>query len=87
MPSHTHEVMAVTADAQSPSPSGRLPAHAEEETYAAPQNLTALAAGSVGATGGNQAHENMQPFLVVNFCIALRAYPAAHGCIYGSQPG
>jgi len=25
----------------------------------------------VGAAGGGQAHENMQPFLTINFCIAL----------------
>ena len=32
----------------------------------------ALNAGSVTNTGGSQAHLNMQPFLTLNFCIALQ---------------
>ena len=31
----------------------------------------ALAAGSMSPIGGSQAHNNMQPFLTLNFCIAL----------------
>ncbi|HEY1630260.1 MAG TPA: tail fiber protein [Rhizomicrobium sp.] len=31
-----------------------------------------LAANSIGNTGGSQSHENRQPFLVLNFCIALQ---------------
>ena len=34
--------------------------------------LAALASGVVSNTGGGQAHENMQPYLVVDFCIALQ---------------
>jgi microcystin-dependent protein len=26
----------------------------------------------VTTVGGNQAHENMQPYLTINFCIALQ---------------
>jgi len=33
---------------------------------------TALNAQTIGATGGNQAHLNMQPFLTISFCIALQ---------------
>jgi microcystin-dependent protein len=29
-------------------------------------------AQSITPTGGNQAHNNQQPFLVLNFCIALQ---------------
>lgn len=35
-------------------------------------NLTALFPSSVGNVGGSQAHLNMQPFLTLNFCIALQ---------------
>jgi len=34
-------------------------------------NLTPMIAGSVGTVGGSQAHQNMQPFLTLSFCIAL----------------
>ena len=37
--------------------------------YTAPSNLVTLA--GAGTAGGGQAHENMQPFLTVNFAIAL----------------
>jgi microcystin-dependent protein len=31
-----------------------------------------MAPNAVGNVGGSQAHDNMQPFLVLNFCIALQ---------------
>lgn len=37
-----------------------------------PQALTALNPASVSNVGGSQAHQNMQPFLVLSFCIALQ---------------
>jgi microcystin-dependent protein len=40
--------------------------------YAGPSNLTALRAGTIANTGGSQAHLNMQPFLTLNFSIALQ---------------
>jgi microcystin-dependent protein len=33
---------------------------------------TTLNAATIGPTGGSQAHQNMQPFLILNFCIALQ---------------
>jgi microcystin-dependent protein len=40
--------------------------------YGPAQNLGALVAGTVTNVGGSQAHLNMQPFLTLNFCIALQ---------------
>jgi microcystin-dependent protein len=40
--------------------------------YAGATNLTSLAPGTVANVGGSQAHLNMQPFLVLNFSIALQ---------------
>jgi microcystin-dependent protein len=37
-----------------------------------PAANTALSASAIGSTGGSQPHENMSPFLVLNFCIALQ---------------
>ncbi len=40
-------------------------------------NLVDLASQSLSATGGGQAHSNMQPFLALNFIIALQGlYPS-----------
>ena len=37
----------------------------------------ALPPSTISATGGSQAHDNMQPYLVLNFCIALvGVYPS-----------
>src|SRR5262249_11582075 len=33
---------------------------------------TALNGATIGLTGGSQAHQNMQPFLTLTFCIALQ---------------
>ncbi|TLY46920.1 MAG: phage tail protein, partial [Gammaproteobacteria bacterium] len=44
----------------------------QANTYAAANNLTAMAASEIGGVGGSQAHINMQPFLVLNFSIALQ---------------
>ena len=40
--------------------------------YRTPDALTAMSPATVGNTGGSQAHLNMQPFLTLNFCIALQ---------------
>ncbi|GAB3032390.1 tail fiber protein [Oleiagrimonas citrea] len=38
---------------------------------------TSFNANSIGPDGGSQAHENRQPYLAVNFCIALQGlYPS-----------
>ncbi len=71
IPSHTHGVNATTGDADSGDPAGKLFAHAEEETYAAEGQAT-LSGQSVGTTGNNTPHNNMQPFLTLNFQIALQ---------------
>lgn len=40
--------------------------------YGAATNLTSLEPSTVAAVGGSQAHLNMQPFLVLSFCVALQ---------------
>jgi microcystin-dependent protein len=40
--------------------------------FGTPSNLQAMAPNSIGNVGGSQAHQNMQPFLTLTFCIALQ---------------
>ena len=73
MPPHTHNVVASSdASGLTDQPDGNLYAQAPGNVYGAFGAPVSLATQSVSNTGGGQAHENMQPFLAVNFCIALR---------------
>ncbi len=72
MPNHDHVFEASGADATGIVPTGQFLARATTATYTPPANLVDMNSGAVANTGGGQAHENMQPFLAVNFCIALQ---------------
>lgn len=72
LPQHAHTANATSAEATTDQPAGALLATASLNAYGAPSPSTALAAGAVASTGGSQAHLNMQPFLVLSFCIALQ---------------
>jgi microcystin-dependent protein len=73
-PTHTHQVNASSLPGDGVVPSNAtVLASPLNATYRKPPGaVTALAAGSLANAGGSQAHLNMQPFLVVNFCIALQ---------------
>lgn len=73
MPSHTHNFMVTSDPGNNPSPIGNILA-SSEMVYRSKENssLTTMATGEVANVGGGQAHENMQPYIAVNFCIALR---------------
>ena len=72
LPSHTHTVQVATAagDHAVPAPGDAL-GQGRSALYKAPEQLTNLSGAAVAAAGGGQPHDNMQPFLVFNFCIAL----------------
>ena len=74
LPTHTHVLKASSADANTPVPGNDLLARSRNEIYAplSPTNNTAMAPGAVSNAGDSQAHSNMQPFLTLNFCIALQ---------------
>jgi len=72
MPAHSHGFNALQADATQRAATGRLPAYAAEEAYSREGGPTPLHAEAVSVAGGGQAHSNMQPYLVVNFAIALQ---------------
>jgi microcystin-dependent protein len=70
MPMHTHIANANSGNATTPIPTGNL-LGAGNNMYAQPTNLVTLDPSSVTNVGGSQPHENRQPFLVLNYCIAL----------------
>ncbi|HEY0589204.1 MAG TPA: tail fiber protein [Pseudoduganella sp.] len=75
MPAHTHSLGISTAVSHQADPTGRVLGNVEAGAlnYYAPQDGTAtLAAHTVTSSGGSQPHENMQPYLTINFIIALQ---------------
>lgn len=71
MPQHQHVFQGTTNPADNAAPTNNLMATVAN-VYTAPGNLTTLVPSTVGNTGGSQAHENMQPYLTLSFCIALQ---------------
>jgi microcystin-dependent protein len=71
IPTHVHAFNASTSNATTPIPTGNL-LGAANNLYAGPTNLTSLLPATIGNTGGSQPHTNMQPYLTLNFCIALQ---------------
>jgi microcystin-dependent protein len=74
IPTHTHVANATTAagNATTPTTTSLLGTSTVQSLYATASNLQAMAPNAVANVGGSQAHLNMQPFLVLNFSIALQ---------------
>ncbi len=71
LPTHMHSVGASSAGASVSAPVGNLWADAGKNNYNNATN-TSMAPQAIGNTGGSQAHNNMSPYLVLVFCIALQ---------------
>jgi microcystin-dependent protein len=74
MTQHTHvfNPSSVAATTNTPTSSLGLAASAGSFLYGPPANLVTMNSLAVSFVGGNQAHENMQPYLTISFCIALQ---------------
>ncbi|MGA1839667.1 MAG: phage tail protein [bacterium] len=70
MPQHTHTLQATEEEVDRRTPKERFLAE-EEQVYGPAVNLGNMADGALTANGGSGPHNNMQPYLVVNFIIAL----------------
>ncbi len=74
LPQHDHVLLASAAPAASVSPAGNVLAKKAKygkDVFAPPANLMQMSPAALAAAGGSQPHENMQPYLVLNFVIAL----------------
>jgi microcystin-dependent protein len=71
LPSHTHTLLASADPATDTTPSQNVaPARAVGNIYDIGADTT-LSPQAVSAVGGSQPHENMQPFLVINYIISM----------------
>ncbi|HSO22895.1 MAG TPA: tail fiber protein [Chondromyces sp.] len=72
MPNHNHPLQGVAEPADRPAPGGAVLARAVGAApYGADTSQVPMADEALPPTGGSQAHNNLQPFLTVNFIIAL----------------
>jgi microcystin-dependent protein len=81
MPIHQHALQANTTAADLPAPaSNRSLARSAPFIYKAPAGAAApqpMALQAVSPAGGSLPHNNMMPYLTLNFCIALQGvFPA-----------
>lgn len=81
IPAHGHGLNANPdiADLQVPGPTRSLARSQNANAYTAPagQATAPMAGQALEATGGSQPHNNMQPYLALQFCIALQGvYPS-----------
>lgn len=74
MPAHQHnwQVSARTGNANDPGTDTYLAGGSSDQfLYGPPSNLVDMHPGALADNGGGQSHNNMQPFLTLNFVIAL----------------
>ena len=81
IPSHSHAMQAAGGLGNRLTPASNVLSRVTGATPYAPSNSAqaAMAAQSVQAVGGNQPHNNMMQYLVLNFVIALQGIFPARG--------
>ena len=73
IPMHSHTVVASSNNQNSINPSGNVFAATDSgNAYDPATGNKSLAAAALSSDGGSQPHENMSPYLVLNFIIALQ---------------
>jgi len=74
MPGHNHLAFGTAAQGDAAKPANIRSLATSSDTgdpiYGVAQGLVAMNSNVIAGTGGNQSHNNMQPGLVINFCIA-----------------
>ena len=74
IPAHTHQAQASSSAANQIDPTAHVLASAAPIAISVYGSgaTSDMGAGTVASTGGGQGHDNMQPYLALNFCIALQ---------------
>lgn len=77
LPPHTHSWEATTAGAANSSPVGNALATATATIYSNVNPINPLAQNAVSNTGGSTPHDNIQPYICINYIISLYGiYPS-----------
>ncbi|MGB6687507.1 MAG: tail fiber protein [Terracidiphilus sp.] len=71
IPAHTHSLGANSGNGTQPSPAGGVWAASSLNEFSTEAAAHTMAPSTVTATGGSQPHDNIPPYQVVNFVIAL----------------
>jgi microcystin-dependent protein len=72
LPAHSHAVVVNSAKGASASPKGKVPGHSSGgAVYANVSDGAQMKHTTIAATGGDQAHNNLQPYLALSYCISL----------------
>lgn len=73
IPAHTHQLVGSGAAANSRNPPNNVLATAAATIYTTNpgRGLAVMSAQSIGNDGGSQPHDNLQPYLTLNFIISL----------------
>lgn len=73
LPTHVHLQNVVNGQPTATAPDGTVVmSNSPSNTYGPATNPVAMSPGIVGSVGGSQPHNNMMPYLVLNFIIALQ---------------
>jgi microcystin-dependent protein len=74
LPTHVHQTFAspTSNNTNVAVPTGNVLASPLSQTYAPSSALGSMDPSAIASVGGSQPHLNMQPFLVLNFSIALQ---------------
>ena len=71
IPTHTHQAQAQSGAGNQPGPGGNIWASSGLNQYNSSAADSDMNAQAITSTGGNLPHDNMMPFLTINFVIAL----------------
>jgi microcystin-dependent protein len=71
IPAHSHVPQANSSPGTQSSPAGGVWAQSTLGQFSSPPPSVTMAAAALGQAGGSQPHDNMVPFLVVNFILSL----------------
>ena len=72
LPTHIHFLNVSPTDGNTQAPSNNFLARTTNNIYSDVAALTTLHPQTVSSVGGSQAHENRQPYIKLNWCIALQ---------------